>query len=58
MSEQKIKELKELLDAAARRDRDRDYYIEEIGKLILMEAMFGGIVIKNTDGGYIVTVEV
>lgn len=58
MSEQKIRELKTLLEAAAKRDRDSDYYIEEIGKLVLMEAMFGGIVVKNTDDGYTVTVEV
>ena len=58
MSENKIRELKELLEAAAKRDRDSDYYIEEIGKLILMAAMFGGIIVKNTDDGYTVTVEV
>lgn len=58
MSEQKIKELKDLLESAAKQDRDYAYYVEEIGKLILMEAMFGGIIVKNTDDGYTVTVEV
>lgn len=58
MSENKIRELKELLEAAAKQDRDYAYYVEEIGKLILMEAMFGGIIVKNTDDGYTVTVEV
>lgn len=58
MSEQRIKELKELLECAAKRDRDCEYYIEEIGKLIFMESMFGGVVLKNTDCGYFVRVEV
>lgn len=58
MSEEKIKELKALLEAAAKRDRDQEYNVSALGNFILIEAMFGGIVLKNTDGGFTVRVEV
>ena len=58
MSEAKIKELKELLEAAARRDGDSQECIRQIGNLVLLEAMFDGLVVKNTDDGCCVRLEV
>ena len=60
MSEEKLKKWYELLNAAeaAQFGTERAKVLSDVGGFILDTAMWGGIVIKNTDGGYDIRVEV
>ena len=60
MSEEKLKKLHALLTAAeaAQGTEGRAAALIAVGDFILDAAMWGGIVIKNTDGGYDIRVEV
>lgn len=58
MSEEKLKKLKELLEAAAKVGGDETEKRARVGDLILDAAMWGGVVFKNTDDGCCVRVEV
>lgn len=58
MSEEKLKKLKALLEAAAKVGGDETEKRAKIGDLLLETAMWGGVVFKNTDDGCLVRVEV
>lgn len=59
MSEEKLKKLMELLRAAEQAEGgERRKAVAELGEFILDEAMWGGFVLRNNDGGYPVRLEV
>lgn len=60
MSEEKLKKLHALLTAAeaAQGTEGRNAALIAVGDFILDAAMWGGIVLKNTDGGYTFRMEV
>lgn len=59
MSEEKLKELKKLLrEAESAPSCDRQKTLAALGKFILDEAMWGGFLLKNTDDGYYIRMEV
>lgn len=60
MSEEKLKKLHALLTAAeaAQGTEGKTAALIAVGDFVLDAAMWGGIVLKNTDGGYPVRMEV
>lgn len=60
MSEEKLKKLHALLTVAeaAQGTEGRNAALIAVGDFILDAAMWGGIVLKNTDEGYTLRVEV
>ena len=60
MDEEKLKEFKRLLKSAREEyfSMGGDKAAKELGKFILETALFDGIIVKNTTGGYTVELEV